>query len=196
MPRKDDFQHSMLVVSGSDQFDPVVKRSLPEGDFMTIDFLRSASSARRNILERYYDIVIINTPLPDDSGIDLALDIAEDTNISVLIVTTPDIYGDVLDRVTDSGIMAIQKPFPRGLLNKSIRFLISVQNKLQKLSKEISLAKEKLEEVRIVSRAKILLIEKRGMTEDEAHRFIGNEAMNEGISRRRAAERIMDDLES
>ncbi|MBO5623791.1 MAG: hypothetical protein J5959_19425, partial [Butyrivibrio sp.] len=145
MPRKDDFQHSLLVVSGSEQFDPVVKRSLPEGDFMTIDFLRSASSARRSILERYYDIVVINAPLPDDSGIDLALDIAEDSNISVLIVTTPDIYGDVLDRVTDLGVLAIQKPFQRGLLNKSIRYLIFVQNKIQKLSKEISLAKEKLE---------------------------------------------------
>ena len=195
MPRKDDFQHSILVVSGSEQFDQVVKRSLPEGDYMTVDFLRSAGKARRNILERYYDIVVINAPLPDDSGIDLAMDIAEDTNISVLIVTTPDIYGDVLDRVTDSGIMAIQKPFQRGLLNKSIRFLISVQNKLQKYSKEISTAKEKLEEVKIISRAKVLLIEKKGMTEDEAHRFIGSEAMNEGISRRRAAERIMDDLE-
>ncbi len=195
MPRKDDFQHSILVVSGSEQFDPVVKRSLPVGDFMTVDFLRSASSARRSILERYYDIVVINAPLPDDSGIDLAMDIVEDTNISVLIVTTPDIYGDVLDRVTDVGIMAIQKPFQRGLLNKSIRYLISVQNKLQKLSIEITSAKEKLEEVKIISRAKVLLIEKRGMSEDEAHRFIGSEAMNEGISRRRAAERIMDDLE-
>lgn len=195
MPRKDDFQHSILVVSGSEQFDQVVKRSLPEGDYMTVDFLRSANKARRNILERYYDIVVINAPLPDDSGIDLAMDIAEDTNISVLIVTTPDIYGDVLDRVTDSGILAIQKPFQRGLLNKSIRFLISVQNKLQKYAKEISTAKEKLEEVKIISRAKVLLIEKKGMTEDEAHRFIGSEAMNEGISRRRAAERIMDDLE-
>ena len=80
-------------------------------------------------------------------------------------------------------------------MNKSIRYLISVQNKLQKLSKEISQAKEKLEEIKIISRAKVLLIEKKGMTEDEAHRFIGSEAMNEGISRRRAAERIMDDLE-
>ena len=195
MPRKDDIQHSMLVVSSSDQFDPVVKRSLPEGDFMTIDFLRSASSARRNILERYYDIVVINAPLQDDNGIDLAMDIAEDSNISVLIVTTTDIYGDVLDHVTDRGILAIQKPFPRGLLNKSIRFLISIQNRMQRLKAETNAAKEKLEEVRIVSRAKVLLIEKKGMTEDEAHKFIGSEAMNEGISRRRAAERIMDDLE-
>ena len=111
MPRKDDIQHSILIVSTSEQFDAVVKRSLPEGDFMTVDFLRSASSARRNILERFYNIVVINTPLKDENGVELAIDIAEDTNISVMVVTSSEIYGDVLDRVTDSGVLAIQKPF-------------------------------------------------------------------------------------
>lgn len=195
MPRKDDIQHSILIVSTSEQFDTVVKRSLPEGNFMTVDYLRSASSARRNILERFYDIVVINTPLVDENGVELAIDIAEDTNISVLVVTSSDIYGDVLDRVTDSGVLAIQKPFPRGLLNKSIRYLISIQNRMQVLSKEISKAKDKLEEIRVISRAKVMLVEKKNMTEDEAHRFIGNQAMNDGVSRKRAAERIMDDLE-
>ncbi len=195
MPRKDDIQHSILIVSTSEQFDTVVKRSLPEGNFMTVDFLRSASSARRNILERFYDIVVINTPLADENGVELAIDIAEDTNISVLVVTSSDIYGDVLDRVTDSGVLAIQKPFPRGLLNKSIRYLVSIQNRIQALSKEISKAKDKLEEIRVISRAKVMLVEKKNMTEDEAHRFIGNQEMNDGVSRKRAAERIMDDLE-
>jgi response regulator NasT len=195
MPRKDDIQHSILIVSTSEQFDTVVKRSLPEGNFMTVDYLRSASSARRNILERFYDIVVINTPLVDENGVELAIDIAEDTNISVLVVTSSDIYGDVLDRVTDSGVLAIQKPFPRGLLNKSIRYLVSTQNRIQALSKEISKAKDKLEEIRVISRAKVMLVEKKNMTEDEAHKFIGNQAMNDGVSRKRAAERIMDDLE-
>ena len=195
MPKKDDIQHSILIVSGSEQFDAVVRRSLPEGNFMTVDFQKSASMARRSVLERYYDIVVINAPLSDDNGINLAIDIAEDTNISVLVVTSSDIYGDVLDHVTDSGILAIQKPFPRGLLNKSIRFLISMQNRMQTLSKEISKTKDKLEEVRIISRAKVMLVEKKNMTEDEAHRYIGNQAMNDGVSRKRAAEKIMDDLE-
>nr|MCR5545759.1 ANTAR domain-containing protein [Lachnospiraceae bacterium] len=54
---------------------------------------------------------------------------------------------------------------------------------------------EKVEEVRIVSKAKLLLMEERKMSEDDAHRFIGKTAMNNGISRRKAAEMIMDDLE-
>jgi response regulator NasT len=50
-----------------------------------------------------------------------------------------------------------------------------------------------MEELRLVSKAKILLVEKKQMTEDEAHRFIGKQAMNRGISRRKIAEEILDD---
>jgi response regulator NasT len=52
-----------------------------------------------------------------------------------------------------------------------------------------------MEELRLVSKAKVLLVEKKKMTEDEAHRLIGKQAMDQGISRRRAAQRLLDDLE-
>ena len=61
--------------------------------------------------------------------------------------------------------------------------------------KKIQKAEEKLEELKIVNQAKFLLIEKKHMTEDEAHRYIGKQAMDGGISRGRAAQRILDDLE-
>ena len=51
-----------------------------------------------------------------------------------------------------------------------------------------------MEDLRTVDKAKIMLIEKKQMTEDQAHRFIGKTAMDHGISRKRAAIRIMDDL--
>ena len=54
-------------------------------------------------------------------------------------------------------------------------------------------AEEKAEEQRIIDRAKFYLIEKKQMTEDEAHRYIGKQSMDSGISRRRIAERILDD---
>jgi response regulator NasT len=46
----------------------------------------------------------------------------------------------------------------------------------------------------VVSRAKITLMEKKNFTEDEAHRYIGKYAMDNGISRGRAATLIMEDL--
>ena len=58
--------------------------------------------------------------------------------------------------------------------------------------KRLSL-EEKMEELRVVSKAKILLVERKHMSEDEAHRYIGKCAMNRGVSRRKIAEEILDD---
>ncbi|MBQ5375528.1 MAG: ANTAR domain-containing protein, partial [Lachnospiraceae bacterium] len=52
-----------------------------------------------------------------------------------------------------------------------------------------------MEELKTVSRAKILLMEKKHMTEEEAHRYIGKQAMNNGVSRGNMALEIIEDLQ-
>ncbi len=193
MPKKEDIYHSVLIVSASEQFDLLVKKSL--SGFITIDIRKTAVMARRCILERYYDLVVINSPLPDEPGDELAVDVTDKCNASVLLVTPREEFEDVLSRVTDYGVLVTPKPSPRGRIDKAIRFLISIQNRMHILERKAAAAEEKIEELRTVNRAKLLLMEKKLMTEDEAHRYIGKQAMDNGISRGRAAKIIMDDLE-
>ena len=193
MSKRDDFYHSILIVSASEQFDLLVKKSL--AGFTTIDIRKSASMARRCILERYYDIVVINSPLPDETGEDFAIFVTEKCNASVLMVTPQDVYEDALSRVTDFGVLIVPKPSPRGRIDKAIRYLVAVQDKIHTVEKKAQAAEEKLEEMRTVSKAKFILVEKKHMTEDEAHRLIGKMAMDNGISRGRAARMILDEEE-
>lgn len=192
MPRGDDTQHSILIVSASGQFDALVRKSLKNA--ITIDSRKSAALARRCLLERFYDLVLIDGPLPDESGEEYALDVAEKCSASVLLVTPQEVYGEVLERVTDHGILAIPKPFPKGALDRAIRFLMAEQSRIHRLEGRLAAAQEKLEELRLVSKAKLLLVEKKRMTEEEAHRFIGKQAMDHGVSRRWIAERLLEDL--
>ena len=50
---------------------------------------------------------------------------------------------------------------------------------------------EKMEEIRIINRAKWLLIEQLKMTENEAHRYIEKQAMDRCVTRRTVAENIL-----
>ena len=193
MPKNEGIRRSILIVSSSERFDALVKKSL--AGFITIDVRKSASIARRCILERDYDLIVINAPLPDEMGVEFSLDAAEKTNSSILLVTPEDIYDDTLEKVTDAGVLVISKPVPRGRMDKAIRYMISVQNRLRKLAIKNRSLEEKLEELRLVSRAKILLVEKKSMTEDEAHSYIGRQAMNNGVSRKHIAELLIEDLE-
>ena len=192
MPKSTDTQHSILIVSSSGQFDAIVNRSLT--GYITKDICKSAAIARRFVLERYYDLVVINAPLPDENGEDLAMDVSENCNASILLVTPQDVADAAMERLSDHGILIVPKPAPGGRIDKAIRFLFSIQDRMHAIERKRQAAEEKIEELRIVSKAKILLVEKKKMTEDEAHRYIGKQAMDRGVSRRRIAERILDDL--
>ena len=192
MPKNIDIQHSILIVSSSGQFDSIVKSSLK--GFSTVENRKTGALARRAILERYFDMIVIDSPLPDETGEELAMDAAEKSNASILLVCPRDSFEEVLDRVTDSGILVVYKPFPRGRIDKAIRLLCASQTRIRELEMKIGTLEDKMEELRIVSRAKITLIEKKNMSEDEAHRFIGKFAMDNGISRGRAASLILEDI--
>jgi response regulator NasT len=193
MSKSEDAARCVLIVSASEQFTAAVRKLL-KGVIM-LDAKKSAATARRMILERYYDLVIINAPLPDEPGEDFAIDVTRDCNASVLLVTSGEVYEDALEHVTDFGVLVIAKPLTYRRLDQAIRFLSAVQNTVHRMEKQLQTEHEKMEELRIVSKAKLVLIEQKHMTEDEAHRFIGKQAMDSGISRRRAAERILDELE-
>ena len=190
MSKRNDIQNSILIVSASEQFTAEVKKSLH--GFITIDIAKSAARARRCILERSYDIVVINIPLSDESGEMLALDAAESNSTSVLAAVPREVYGAALERFSDCGILAVSKPLEHGILDKAVRFLTAVQGRMHAEEKKIRKLEDKMEELRVVSRAKLLLIEKKHMTEDEAHRFIGKLAMDNGVSRRAAAESLLE----
>ena len=194
MPKDEFIQHSVLIVSSSEQFDAIVKRSLPKKTFPSVESRKSAGLARRSFLERYYDLVIINAPLPDENGLEISLDVIDTSNASVLLVVSKESYDDMTERVTDYGVLVLAKPFHWRQIDKAIRFLTAIQNKRHHLEKKMRDLQDKMEDLRTVAKAKCMLIEKKHKTEDQPHRFIGKTAMDHGISRKRAAIRIMDEL--
>ena len=192
MPKKDDIQQSILVVSASEQFNAHVKGA--KVSYITFDVVKSVALARRRLLEREYDLVVINAPLSDEVGEEFALDAAERGGSCVLVAVPRDVYEEMADYVIDRGILVIPKPVDAAVVDRSLRFLAAMRAKMRGFEKKASAALEKAEEVRIVSKAKLVLMETKHMTEEEAHKYIGRQAMNNGVSRRRVAEAILDDL--
>ena len=195
MPDNTDRTNSILIVSGSEQFAALIRKALSGKHFETIEISRSASSARRKFMERQYNFIVINSPLQEEFGHELAMDFAERGISSVLMAVPSEVYDNVLDHVTDYGIMVLAKPLSGSLAEKALRFLAAEQKRFRRLEKRVISAEEKMAELRVVSKAKLLLITSRNMTEEEAHRFIGKQAMDHGVTRRRIAEQILDDLE-
>lgn len=195
MPGNEDIRHSLLIVSGSEQFAMTVRNALPSGKIRLVDCKSSAAAARRSVLEKSYGIVIISAPLPDESGLELALDIAGSGNAGVLIAAPPEVYDSILERGAEQAVLALSRPVQRFTMQTAVRYLIAVQDRMVRLRQETDRALEKAQEIRRIDRAKFILMEKKHLTEDAAHRYIGKLAMDNAVTRLRIAAMIIDKYE-
>ena len=72
-------KYRVLVAGSGDRVFDFISELLPPGGFEPILRAGDAGEVRRMLLDTPVDIVIINTPLSDDFGVELALDLAEGT---------------------------------------------------------------------------------------------------------------------
>ena len=187
--------YGVLLVSASDSFNNKTKDLLPVNEYWPVHTARSVGEARRRFNTGNYDLVVINTPLPDDFGTSFAIDLAEDSSAGVLIFVKSEIYESVFTKLTDYGIAVLSKPANLQLTAQTFRVLCATRERLRRIESRQTTVEEKIGEVRLVNRAKWQLIEGRGMTEDEAHKYIERQAMDRRISRRDIAEEILGGAE-
>lgn len=192
MREKSDKRYSVLIVSSSEQFNTMTKKILPDRRFDVVEIRKSASAARRELLVREYDLIIINAPLQDGMGTDFVMDIVDKHSSGIIFAVPTELYSNANDHLIDYGVLTISKPLKLSEMERMVKLLIAMNDRLRQAQKKIKTLTEKMDELKVVSRAKIVLVE-RGMSESEAHDHIIREAMNRGLTKRQVAEEIVDD---
>ncbi len=182
---------SVLVVSASEKSGRTLAGLMDPSLCRPIRFERTGGGARRRLQESDCDLIVVNTPLSDEFGHDLAAELARDTALGVILLVKSDVYEEVCDRLGDAGVLTVPKPVSPQYFHQTIREAMAVRNRLNRVYGENERLKRKLEEEKAVGRANCLLAESRGLTEAEAHRFIEKQAMDTRSTRREVAERIL-----
>ncbi len=182
---------SVLIVSNTSSTMGIISNMLSSQAFSRIVTAQSGSEARRTVLENEFDLIIIDTPLSDEFGDDFSLHVAENTSSGVVLIVDATRLDDMNAVVEDSGVYAIPKPVAPDFFYQAVKLLMASRAKLLKLEDENHRLQAKLEETRIVGRAKCLLIQKLQMSEDDAHRYIEKQSMNSRQSRLMTAEEII-----
>ena len=182
---------SILTVSASDKIFDILSDLLKDRFHSDIHRASSINEAERLILLQSYDILIINAPLKDESGIDFAANTAAENSFGVLLLINNDYYEQVLDKVMEYGVLTVSKPLSRQALYEAVNLLVATNYRLKKVAKKNEKLTAKMAELRIVNRAKWILIENLGLSEEEAHRVIEKQAMDERQSKREVAETII-----
>ncbi len=184
-------QMSILIVSAGEKATALLTQLLPPQEFSPILSVHTVGEARRMLVDRPFDILIINSPLPDDFGVQFALETAQTQSCGVLLFVKAELQDAVSHRVEDYGVLTLSKPVNRQMVFQSVKLLVATRQKIRALEAKASTLQSKMEEIRLVNRAKLLLMEHMKMSEPEAHRYIEKRAMDTCVKRREIAENII-----
>ena len=179
-----------LLALGGEKHLPQWERLLRESGFPQVERAASGAEARRMLLSGDWDLLLIAAPLPDEFGHELAEDAAEQ-GLGVLLSVKAERWEEVGARVCGAGVFTLGRPFSRALFSQALGLLRAAGARREKLEKENARLRRALEELRLVSRAKCLLVEYLHLDEEGAHQYIQRAAMEERKTRRAVAEEIL-----
>ncbi|MCR5732855.1 MAG: ANTAR domain-containing protein, partial [Sphaerochaetaceae bacterium] len=90
-----------------------------------------------------------------------------------------------------TGVLTLSKPLNRASVNQALEWMASFRERIKKLEKKTLSVEDKMKEIRIVNKAKWLLISVLKMDEPQAHRYIEKQAMDYCISKKEVADKII-----
>ena len=183
--------YRVLIVSRSDRFVKEIGSLLTVERFQK-DAADSASKARRMLLERSYDFVIINAPLTDEFGSRLGMDISASEGTIAVLFALSEVYDEIVHKTAPRGVFIIKKPASAAVVHQAVSLLVSARERLRTVEKKAGKAESRIEELRVVNKAKWFLIDNEDMSENDAHKYIEKAAMDAGITKKQAAQIIIE----
>jgi two-component system, response regulator PdtaR len=137
------------------------------------------------------DLVIMDIKMPIMDGLAAAERIAG-ARIAAVVILTAFSQRDLVERARAAGAMAyLVKPFQKSDLVPAIEIALSRFAEMQALESEVAGLTERLETRKLVERAKGTLMAAFGMSEPDAFRWIQRAAMDNRMTMKAVAEKII-----
>ena len=182
---------SALIVSNLEKATAFILEMLNAASICEVRTCASCALARRLLLEREFDLVVINAPLEDESGESLSRHIASKGIAQVILVVKSEYFDAISAICENDGVLTVSKPVNRNVFWASLKLAAAAQNQIRRIQAENNMLKQRIEDIRVTDRAKHLLISYTSMNEQEAHRFIEKQAMDLRKTKRAVAESIL-----
>ena len=138
------------------------------------------------------DLAILDIRMPGMDGLSAAREIAGNRRSAVLILTAYS-QRNLIEEARDAGALAyLIKPFQRSELIPAIEVALGRFREMKSLESEVKGLEEQLETRKVVDRAKGMLMDQHGMSENDAFSFIQKTAMQQRVKTKVIAQQIID----
>ena len=135
------------------------------------------SGARELLTEQHFDMVLVNTPLEKEFGLDLAV-FAYKTGCGVIIAAAAKNCPEIAKKIGNLDIFILPRPINKTTLSQTFRFVMLANETKNELNSKTEALENKLQDVKLIDRAKCVLVEYLRISEADAHRQIQKRAMD------------------
>jgi AmiR/NasT family two-component response regulator len=168
-----------------------LKEMLSALGYLVVGEVGDGRSAVNLARELRPDLIIMDVKMPDMDGIEAAKILTEEHIAPVLLLTA---FGqrELIERAKEAGVVGyLVKPFRESDLTPAIEVALARFEEFRKLEEENSTLTEALETRKVVDRAKGILQDRDGLSEQESFRKIQKMSMNTRKPMRAVAEAII-----
>ena len=185
-----------LLISHSEQSAASLSQLLGSEGYTEISVCQTSQEAKELAKGEVFDLICVNAPLEKENGIELSKYFAETTRSSVVIIVPQRNADYVNDALTEHGVLVIAKPVNKHLFHHFLQFTECFRMRMLTVNEENEKLRHIVEDMKIINRAKLLLITCLNMTEQEAHRYLEKQAMDMRMSKMQIAMQVIKTYEN
>lgn len=160
--------------------------------FEKSDHTESGEEAKRLVADKDYDVCVIHAPLGHKGTINLVKDIARKGVCQVILFAKSEDAGALAEDARSYGVFVIERPISKQLFYNALLFADVANERVHQAQATIRRLEKRIREQETIARAKCILIEKKRISEDDAHKQIEKQAMDERLSRFEIAKEIIE----
>lgn len=186
---------TILIVASRQDIGSSMQSLLTGSVCLKTEITLSAGEARRRAYSIHPDIAVVVGNLNDDSGVSLSQDLIEICG-GVIFVTDRGFFSEAGRILEGTGVLVLCRPVSKAVFMQTINVLIGTLQKVKHLDDEVEKLKKRMDDRKIVEKAKWYLVENLEMNEAAAHRYIQKRSMDMRVSIRKIAEEIITQYET
>lgn len=169
-----------------------LKETLEEEGYEIVGEAGDGAAAIELVRQSRPDVAILDIKMPGTDGLEAAKVILGE-RLAAVVVLTAFSQRDLIEQARDAGVLAyVVKPFHRNELIPAIELARARFREMVALAEQAETLSDQLETRKLVDRAKGVLMDRHGLAEADAFRFIQTSAMSNRSTMKAVASAVVE----
>lgn len=188
------FGRRVLLADPDPEFRRKLKDLLRQHGYLVVAEAEDGRSTLQAAFRSQPDLIIMEGKIPGSKGLEVAR-LIEENRLAPVVLVTSHTHRELIEEAKFSSVYGyLTKPIDDNSLIPTIEMALATFKRLIRIEEENRKLRKKLEEKTLVERAKRLLMEKKGLSEQVAHRYLQKISMDQSCSLARVAQQVISSL--